>query len=62
MGPPELHQSIGPPQEEDVGKWPPTRFGVPVPPPQGWSWTESTSGVGGCYLNSSFKIMFRKAI
>ncbi|CAK0815788.1 unnamed protein product, partial [Prorocentrum cordatum] len=58
--PPQFRQSIGPPQEEDVGAWPPTRYEVPVPPPTGRRWAETTSGAFGAYLNSTFKVMFRK--
>ena len=51
---------VGKPAAVDVGVWPPTRNGHPVPPPDAQGW--AANGVGGWYLNGKCRIMFRQDV
>ena len=60
--PTKINMYVGPPLEPDVAVHPPTRGGIPIPPPAGWAWGATNSASNACYLNGSFVIKVRQDV
>ena len=60
--PTKINMYVGPPLDQDVSVHPPTRGGIPIPPPAGWAWGATNSASCACYLNGSFIIKVRQDV